>query len=239
MPAILVLCATTSLGAERHRSNIICRREFSAAHRDELVAKLRAITGWRDLDFQGDGALPPGTETPASGSQTARDLITRAAAGHNVLILEDASNRSDVAFARVLPGFWKREANAHPPVYVVLIDFADFDRLMGDTEALSAFDVGWALLHEVAHVVNDSDDPKEPGAAGECEKQINQMRRECNLPQRSDYFSKLFPHSEESAFITKLVRLAFDQEDPITSKHRRYWVIWDAALVGGLIAKLR
>jgi hypothetical protein len=109
---------------------------------------------------------------------------------------------------------------------------------------LSAFDVGWGLLHEIDHVVNDSIDAIESGETGECEDHINQMRRECNLPQRTDYYYTFFPHADESPFVTRLVRLAFEQEDPSTNKRRRYWLIWDATRVGGLnqskqIAELR
>jgi hypothetical protein len=60
------------------------------------------------------------------------------------------------------------------------------------------------------------------------------MRRECNLPVRSQYFSTLLPHTEQSEFKTRFVRLAFDHEDTSTTKHRRYWVMWDATVVGGL-----
>ncbi len=63
------------------------------------------------------------------------------------------------------------------------------------------------------------------------------MRRECNLPERADYFFALFPIATDDPFATKLVRLGFDQEDPATNKKKRYWLIWDARLVGGLDAQ--
>jgi len=231
---VLLLGDLISSGSEVPRSNIICRQELLQSRRDELAAKLSAITGWPGLKFQENGTLQLGREDPAGGSPTARQLVFKALSGPNILVIEDASNRSDVVFSRVVPGFWKKDTGGRPPVYVVLIDFADFDHLMGDARALNAFDVGWGLLHEIDHVVNDSVDPEESGSTGECEKHINEMRRECNLPQRTDYYYTFFPHADESAFVTKLVRLAFDQENPITKKHRRYWLIWDATQVGGL-----
>jgi len=224
---------TNANTALRH-SNIVCRQEFSAAHREELALRLRTITGWEDLSFQSDGTISAGADTPSFGSQTARNLIRQAQDGKTVFVLEDASNRNEVAFARVVPGTWKGEPNNQIPVYVILIDFADFDRLRGDEAALNAFNVGWALLHELEHAANDLQDSTSLNEQGECEEKINQMRRECNLPERSEYFSTLFPHSEETAFMTRLARLAFDQTDPVTHKHRRYWIIWDATLVGGL-----
>jgi hypothetical protein len=42
------------------------------------------------------------------------------------------------------------------------------------------------------------------------------------------------PLSTDTAFMTKLVRLAFDQEQPTANKKKRYWVLWDANVVGGL-----
>ena len=60
------------------------------------------------------------------------------------------------------------------------------------------------------------------------------MRRECNLPQRAGYFYALWPLSTDSAFMTRLVRLAFDQEPPTANKKKRYWLLWDANIVGGL-----
>lgn len=43
--------------------------------------------------------------------------------------------------------------------------------------------------------------------------------------------------------MTRLVRLAFEQQQTPASKKKRYWLVWDAELVGGLepnqIAALR
>ena len=80
------------------------------------------------------------------------------------------------------------------------------------------------------------------GETGECESHINQMRRECDLPERADYFSTLSPLSADTTFTTRLVRLAFEEQKP-TGKKKRYWLVWDASVVGGLeenqIAALR
>jgi hypothetical protein len=206
---------------------------MAGSKRIELAARLRKITGWSGLKFDDSGTLRFGSDAPLKGSSQARDLLSRVLAGPNVLVLEDASNRSDVVFARVVEGYWSEGATDRPPVYVVLIDFADFDHLMGDQQALNAFNVGWAMLHEIDHVANDSLDAEAPGRAGECEAHLNQMRRELNLPDRTDYFFMYFPHADYSAFSTRFVRLAFDEQDA-HGKHRRYWLIWDATLVGGL-----
>lgn len=219
---------------EQNYGSIICREEVPSASREALAKSLRVITGWPNLKFDDHGSLRVGEATPVGGSMTARSLLSKALSGNTILILEDASNRSDVAFSRVVPGRLKNHAVEKLPVFVVLIDFADFDRLIGDRPAREAFNIGWGLLHEIDHAVNDSVDAAGLGHAGECEDHINQMRRECHLPERSEYFVTFFPHSEESDFSTKLVRLAFDQEEAITNRRRRYWLMWDAKQVGGL-----
>lgn len=230
---VTVLCCAPDATAEGHRGEIVCREELAKARRDQLTSKLKIISGWAGLKFDEGGLLEPGSDPPVGGSQTARDLITKALS-ETVLVLEDASDRSDVVFSRVVPGRMKRNTANNLPVFVILIDFADFDHLMGDQQALAAFDVGWGVLHEIDHAVNDSTDADDLGQTGECEVHINQMRRECNLPERLDYFFTLFRQTEESGFRTKWVRLAFEQQDAVTNKHRRYWLIWDANLVGGL-----
>ena len=234
LAVIFLLSCPTDFSSEKYRGEIVFREEVSATRRDELARRLRVITGWRDLTFDSDGRLQIGTTPADNGSKQARTLIAETISGGKILVLEDASNRPDVVFAQVIPGRWKSHAADQPAVFVVLIDFADFDHLMGDRQALEAFDVGWGLLHEIDHVVNDSSDADRLGRTGECETHINQMRRECNLPQRTEYLSTFFPHAEESTFKTRLVRLAFEQEDSVMKKLRRYWLIWDATQVGGL-----
>lgn len=241
--AILVLLSPIDLLAQQNRNRVVIREDLSPAHREQLTTKLRRITGLPDLDFDDEGILRKGSREPVDGSESARELVTNATSGRNAVVIEDASNRSDVAFCRVIPGKWKKNVSGRPRVFVVQIDFADFDQLVGDERALEAFNVAWGLLHELDHVVNDSLDAMELGETGECEAHLNQMRRECNLPQRADYFSTLAPLGLDSDFKSRFVRLAFEQQQPLANKKKRYWVIWDASVVGGLepnqIAALR
>jgi hypothetical protein len=229
----IFLLVPVNLLAEPTRSNVVCREELSHVRRDDLASKLRKITGWPELDFDHSGSLRRGNAEPIGGSKTARDLVAKAITGSNVVVLEDAGKRSDVAFCRVVPARWKNDSLTNPPAHVVQIDFADFEQVLGDERALEAFNVGWGLLHEFEHIVNDSLDSFSLGETGECEAHINQMRRECNLPQRADYFYTPLPLSTETRFSTRLVRLAFDQELPTATKKKRYWLLWDANVVGG------
>ena len=163
------------------------------------------------------------------GSESARTLLAEAVAGPSLIILEDASSRADVAFCRVVRGRWTRGDANKPPAFVVLIDFTDFHQLSGDAEARAAFDVGWGLLHEIDHVVKDSEDARDGNAAGECEEHINRMRREVGLPIRVDYFFSRAYLKADSNFNARYVRLSFERQA------KRYWLVWDATTVGGLL----
>ena len=228
-------CCLSLFAATHPINTIICRDELPTAERKLLAAKLSTISGLR-VEFDASGVLQLLPSETRGGSQTARQLLRKALDGTRVLILEDASDRQDVVFARVVPGRLKHHDS--PETFVVLIDFADFNRLIGDGLALRAFDVGWAFLHELDHVVNDFSDSAVPSGAGECEAHLNMMRRELNLPTRSEYFYALFPESERSEFRTRLARLAFDQKDATTQKRHRYWVMWDATVVGGINSQI-
>src|SRR5688572_22817837 len=92
----------------------------------------------------------------------------------------------------------------------------------------------WALLHELDHIANDSQDANAFGETGECESRINQMRVECNLPQRIDYFYTFSPLTRNTTSAARLVRLAFEERGPASRKKGRLWIVWDARLVGGL-----
>ena len=228
----LLVCHLPVFPFADSNNRIICREELSTSHREVLAAKLRDITGL-PVAVDSNGALRVTSAVANGGSQAARNLVSKALAGRNLIVLEDASDRQDVVFSRVVAARWKHHASEMPPTFVVLIDFADFDHLLGDREALKAFNVGWAFLHELDHVVNDSLDATEAEQTGECEAHINLMRRECNLPLRANYFFTYLPYTQRD-FRTRFVRLAFEHTDALTNKQRRYWVMWDAGLVGGL-----
>jgi hypothetical protein len=231
---ILLFCCSLTSKADQPAPKILLRPELALDRRVELIEKLRRITGWAGLDFDGNGALQFGGKKSAGGSQTARELLAAASTGQNVIVIEDASGRQDVVFCKVVEGRWKTDAANKPPVFVVLIDFTDFSHVMGDEAALAAFNVGWGVLHEIEHVVNDSVDPESLGEAGQCEAFINRMRRECGLAERAEYFFTFLPGTTDSTFMTKFVRIAFDQPRPGDKRRKRHWLVWDASLVGGL-----
>jgi hypothetical protein len=231
----VALCVSAAVSfAAPPKSKILIRTETPASSKQKLASQLAEITGWSDLRFDGDGALISGTKTAASGSKAARDLINSAENGENLIVIEDASDRPDVVFCKVVPGRWTTTAEGKPPVYVVFVDFGDFNHLVGDRIARDSFNAGWGVMHELVHVVQNSIDAEEYGELGDCETVVNQMRRECGLAERGEYFFTFIPGMDSSTFRSKLVRLAFDEPPSDGGKRKRRWLVWDAAVVGGL-----
>ncbi len=215
-------------------NKIVCRPELSTTNRDALADRLRTITGWEGLSFDRDGSLEfRNSDNVVGGSNSARELLKAANSEDTIVVIEDASNRPDVVFAKVIDGLWSRGASSNPPVQIILIDFDDFTHVFGDESALSAFNEGWAMLHELAHIVHNSADGLHDNGPGECESLINEMRRECGLPERAEYYFNYFPGQTDSHFATRLVRLAFDMQSSRSSKKKRSWIMWDATIVGG------
>ena len=235
VPAIcLALLVCASVAAAKTSSRVVIREDVSVAHRNELMNQIRKVTGWTRLAFDHDGSLAIESPDTLQGSKTAQSLLARAISGDKLIVLEDASSRSDVAFCRVVPGRWSTSNASLPRAYVVLIDFADFERIVGDKEARAAFHVGWGVLHEIDHVVNGTEDSESDGDLGECESHINAMREEVGLPIRANYFYSASPLKTDPNFNRRLVRLPFEQRDTSSSRTRRYWLTWDAVVVGGV-----
>src|SRR5688572_2266990 len=229
---IVFLSAVSSLAATTDK--LVISDTVSSAHREELLRRLRKITGWTNLTFDKEGALQESAEQSHGGSASARDLLTRALSVSGMIVLEDASSRKDVVFCKVVSGKPDPQLAIAGEVHVVQIDFTDFRQVSGDKQALAAFDVGWAVLHEIEHVVDDSEDPRQVGSAGDCESHINKMSRELGLRVRNSYFYTFLPISDDRKLVGGVVRLGFDEESGPASMQRRYWLIGDAAVVGGL-----
>lgn len=241
LSALCVALFAFSSATAESVGRVVVRDNVPHDHRDQVINKLRKITGWTRLRFTSDGALSiEGSET-VGGSASARNLLSRAISGPDAIVLEDASSRADVAFCRVVPGRWLNDNSAKSAAYVVLIDFTDFEQIVGDEEARAAFDVGWAVLHEIDHVVTNSadNDAEDNGdRLGDCEEHINRMRQELGLPQRASYFFTASTLKSDPNFNTRFVRLPFEQRDPASRRVKRYWLTWDFAAVGGFSASL-
>lgn len=156
----------------------------------QVSENLSRKSGFAELGFDGQGALTLGNRQRVDGgSATARALLVSAVDSHNLYELENHERSDDVAFAslhaikdRVTFDLPKRTT-----VFLVQIDFADFNKLSGDREAKASFDPGIAILHELTHAVLKLQDPQDMNEIGECDAHVNQMRRELQLPERLYY----------------------------------------------------
>jgi hypothetical protein len=62
------------------------------------------------------------------------------------------------------------------------------------------------------------------------------MRLERGLPVRVDYFFSRAYLKADANFSARYVRLSFERRDEISLQTKRYWLVWDAVTVGGLLA---
>lgn len=211
-------------------------RHLSASQLDQVLQSLRAQTGWSELYFNEAGFLVcPAPQMFSGGSAAARRLLNAALSDDRVYDLEAHNGSPVVSFGRLTQGIDHEDAktgtkiNARP----VEVDFADFRQLRGDEAVLKAFDVGFVVLHELAHGVWQLRDAavgeEEPG---ECESYINQIRRELQLPERQHYNARAhFCAIHRSQLMAELYFIRTREKYGQTQK-RRYLLYWDAEAVG-------
>ena len=165
-------------------------RPLSARQLSVLLEGLRRWTGFQKLEFDKDGVLRTGDRVRIlDGSASARGLLTAAIDGADSFLLENHEGSSEVAFAAIggAAVYLDGKKVTHD-IWSVKFDFRDFARLRGSGESLTAFDPAINLLHELAHGVLRVQDAVDPSdQLGDCERHINQMRREVGLPERRSY----------------------------------------------------
>ena len=86
--ACLCLSALSTLASDS-ASRIVLRPEVSRSHREELITRLRVITGISTLNFDNNGSLRLGEQTDG-GSESARTLLAQAVAGPSVIKMTEA-----------------------------------------------------------------------------------------------------------------------------------------------------
>jgi len=108
------------------------------------------------------------------------------------------------------------------------LDFADFNCLSGAREAKASFDIGIAILHELAHgVLKLQDPPGDTDEIGECDAHINQIRRELQLPERLYYHPGI--SVVQTRYKKRIVsaRLVFVERKVVNSKpSKQYSLSW-------------
>lgn len=214
-------------------------RQLNTKQLEQLLQNLRAKTGFLELNFDGDGFLALGDATKfIGGSETARALVAAAVKISHVIELESHSRSALVAFARLgqpvvyISMATKRQIEAYP----VEIDFTDFNYLRGDKRVLAAFDLGFVVLHELAHAALGLHDTMEDAdSPGECEEHINRIRRELNLPERQHYIARTFQMAASASYkTTRQAELSFAQtvEQQGRVKLEKLYLNWEAERVG-------
>ena len=191
------VCSLQTVAGEdviyRFRSGVHISKErpLTSEQVGKLLAGLRRWTGLNEIAFDDRNQLITGDrEQVHAGSATARDLLSAAVDSKDSFTVESHDNSPAFAFAQIeaIANFVDGEGARHND-WVLRIDFADFNELGGNHEALAAFDPAASFLHEMTHgVLGYLDQTGRDDYLGECEKYINRMRAELDLPQRLYYY---------------------------------------------------
>jgi len=212
-------------------------RRLSASQLRKLAESLRQKTGFWELRFDGAGLLTLGDRTRiVGGSAAARELLIATVDGGVAIELEAHDNSPHVAFARITAGAVYTHFETQAPIEArqVQIDFSDFAELRGEREAMAAFDLGFAVLHELVHGVRGLHDAVgETAKLGECDELINRMRRELNLPERLGYSARTRAVLSGPAGEMRRAELVFARERMKSGRVRtkRFHLYWDAKRV--------
>ncbi len=212
-------------------------RRLSASQLQKALESLRHKTGFPEMRFDESGLLTLGDRTRfASGSATARELLIATVDGRVAIELEAHNNSPGVAFARITEGivYTNFQTKAQIEARQVQLDFSDFAELRGEREALAAFDLGFAVLHELVHgVLGLRDAVGEVNELGACDGLINRMRRELNLPERQGYNARTQTLLSSSAGATRRAELVFARKRAESGRAttERFYLRWDAKRV--------
>lgn len=207
-PMLLVVCLTCSQLSSASESNASNSLRYQSGVRNSpehqlkptqlaaLLESLRRKSGFQEMHFDEVGFMRLGDRTQfAGGSAAARELLIAAVDRAKAIDLENHDRSSKIAFARLAKpiSFTSRATGAQIDVYPIEIDFSDFWHLRGDRQAIEAFDIGFVVMHELAHAALGLRDALVNGQEpGECEEFINLIRRDLGVPERQSYAAKTF-----------------------------------------------
>ncbi len=214
-------------------------RKLNTKQLEIVLKSLREKTGFLQINFDENGFLNLGDRTKFDGgSATARSLISAATECGRAIDLEAHNSSSKVAFARLARPvvFQNRSSGAVIDVYPMELDFNDFKKLRGEDKVLAAFDIGFVIMHELGHAVfNLSDTLESVNDVGECEKYINRIRSELNIPQRLNYIAQTIKSpltmTRASGEMAELI-FTHSDENRANSKAQKLYLRWEAHAVG-------
>lgn len=217
------------------------KEQLSVKQLQQVLQSLRDKTGWQNLFFDEESFLVcPDPAVFNGGSAAARRLLGAALGGADAYDLESHQNSRAVTFARLAQAvdFESRRTGAKISAYPLQIDFADFQQLRGDGQALKAFDIGLVVLHELGHAVwHLRDAVYAEDEPGECESYINLIRRELQLPERQNYIARVRPGTLNLLAGTRLIAELFfartgEKSGPL--RQARFLLQWEANVVGAV-----
>jgi hypothetical protein len=209
-------------------------RGLTAEQLKVVLDSLRHKTGFLEMDFDESGFLILGDRMRfAGGSASARALLIAAVDGRQAIELAAYSHAPDIAFARLTAGIIhiSSQTKARMEVRQLQLDFADFAELRGGQEVIAAFDLGFAVLHELVHgLLRLGDEVGETARLGACDEQINRMRRELRLPERRGDSPRIQMVMSGTAGTTRRAELVFTRERPPAGRAgtERFYLRWDA-----------
>jgi hypothetical protein len=250
LPCLILLTAGIFLSTVRSETgdplryvgglrNSLETKKLNPKQLDCILKSLREKTGFSEMFFDENGFLNLGDRAKLSGgSETARALFSAVVDSSNGIDLESHNNSPIVAFARLERAtvYQSRATGKTIEVYPLMIDFNDFAKLRGDKKVLAAFDVGFVIMHELAHAVLGLRDPgNELEGPGECEIYINRIRRELNLPERQNYVARMRSSPFTPAIGTRAhAELTFVHPGaaPGNDKPQKFSLLWEAISVG-------
>lgn len=206
-------------------------RRLNESQLQMVQQSLRQKTGLVELGFDRQGALTLGNrQNIAGGSATARALLQAAVDSANLYELESHERSPEIAFAEIRASADRQIdlASKRTTIRQVQLDFADFNCLSGAPEAKASFDIGIALLHELAHgVLKLQDPPGDTDEIGECDAHINQIRRELQLPERLYYHPGISVVQTRGKKRIVSARLVFVERTVVNSKpSKQYSLSW-------------
>jgi hypothetical protein len=208
---------------------------LSAEELDMALARLRSKTGFKRMRFDEAGFLTIDDRSQiASGSGTARELLLAAVDGKRSINLRSRNRSPEVVFARVgkRMNYESRRSGKRIEMAPIEVDFADFDHLRGEREVLEAFDLGFAILHELCHVALELRDPSEgTQGAGDCESYVNRIRRELGMPERQHYVANVYQGRSAYSLAGIIAEVIFAHTKP-GMKTKRLFLTWDVREVG-------
>jgi hypothetical protein len=195
---------------EPREKGIWCKRQakhrLTNEHEKLIVASLKRITGFEQLEFSSDGALSVGELNPeAKSSLTARNIFQQVLKSGAEIMIEDHTNSPFVNFGQLDAGtHYEDWANKKKLlIWRVRIDFDDFRKMEAAPEIQATFDPGIAVLHELLHSLGHKD-PTTFGEIGECEEVINQVRTELGMPLRDRYHGTPVIYVNNQAVIVRM-----------------------------------